>query len=212
MDYREVKTRNEECMLNAALKRYNQLNKRQLEVKWRPEGHEKPDAIARDGQGVVWIEATNVWFSDEWAKDVHSYVASDRVYSRMRPGLYSDPDMRFSSRFWQSVFKKERADYQEVIQKYGTGLLVVGLEYPLLSGSTILEMQRTWKEDYVHKSLSNFDELYVYWREPDGRGRADRWAFAKVDFRTFARRSLRFVSPLRKLSRAEQDYFNSLVQ
>jgi hypothetical protein len=193
MDYRDVKKANEQAAISSVLCRHNGLFRRKLAVIARPD---PPDALAKDDGGCVWIEACNAYYSGDWARDLHSFAATDKNHVPISSNMHVNMDDTFCDVFWRAVFRKDQKEiYDPFVVQYGKGLLVVGLEHPWLDGDLFPLMHKVWEEKYSRRPLSRFAELYVYWRESDGTGRADRWPFGKLDRRRFARGSARLAPP-----------------
>lgn len=172
MDHRDVKKANERAAISALLCRHNDLFRRKLVVVCRPD---PPDALAKDSSGYVWIEHCNAYYSRHWARDLHSFAAKNSNHVPMSSDLHVDMDIKFCDIFWHTVFEKdEKNHYGRFVCDYGKGLLVVGLEHPWLDGDILPQMHKSWEYDHSRRPLRRFEELYVYWRESDGTGRADR--------------------------------------
>ena len=138
---REINKKHEHAVIDAAVKVHNKRVGANYSVENRPD---PPDAILLNGNSRTWIEHTDAFYP-EWAKALTSSVASDKDNEPMQKGLHVDMDNTFADVFFEVVMKKLKSkSYDTVIEKYGTGILVVGLETPWLDDETINAINEKW--------------------------------------------------------------------
>lgn len=120
-----IQKAHEIAVLNAGLAEHNRLHGLNLSVISRPD---PPDAILSDGLITTWMELTDAFYSKEWARDLSSY-GSIKGHKPMGSGGYVDMDRQFAENFCDLVQQKAaKKSYLPFVQKYGPGILVVGLE------------------------------------------------------------------------------------
>ena len=126
-----------------------------------------PDAILKSTNGeYLWIEITDVFRTAEEAKEVYS-SAIGRDYEHAQ-GLIVGPDRKITYSTVISVEKKmNKTSYQNVLEKYGKGILIIWIYDPLFSDSTLERIMEEFSAE--HFSSKYFKEVYIYW--PGGRGR-----------------------------------------
>jgi|AntRauTorckE5430_2_1112549.scaffolds.fasta_scaffold31945_2 hypothetical protein len=169
---REIKSQHENAVIDAALRAHNQRMGTSFVVESQPV---RPDAILVDGKTQTWIEHTDAFYPG-WAEDLTSYAASDKPHRSMRTGLHSDMDEKVADAFCKIALKKfEHKPYRSVIEQFGPGILVVGLESPWLDEETIKAINRRWAELGSPDLSSVFRWVYLGYRS-DGRNQADLWA------------------------------------
>ena len=126
-----------------------------------------PDAVLKSSKGnFVWLEITDVFRSAEEARDVYSFATGG---SYRRPyGLITAPDTKISYSTVQGVERKiNKESYQEILNKYDKGVLILWIFDPLFSDSTLNKIS----ESFENQSLSSpyFKEVYIYWPATKGR-------------------------------------------
>lgn len=98
----ETKIQHETAVINAALAEHNRIHGRSLIVIGCPD---PPDAIVSDSRSTTWLEATDAFFSSEWAKDLFSFAASE-PHEPMQECRYMEPDARTASQLLRSFDSK----------------------------------------------------------------------------------------------------------
>lgn len=121
-------------MPTAGLAEHYRLHGLCLEVISRPDS---PDAIVSDGSITTWMELTDAFFSKAWARDLSSFT-SINGHEPMAGGVYMNMDMQLAGNLCDLLVKKAtKNSYKPLMQQYGPGILVVGLESPWLDDETI---------------------------------------------------------------------------
>lgn len=136
-----IQDAHELAVLRDGLAEHNRVYDLNLTITSRPD---PPDAILSDGLSTTWMEVTDAFFSERWAMDLSSH-ASIKGHKPMARGLYIDMDKQFAVNFCDLLTKKAvKKSYKPLIQKYGPGILVVGLESPWLDSETLDAIDEEW--------------------------------------------------------------------
>ncbi len=140
---REINLQHESAVVDAALRAHNKKLGTGFSVESRPD---PPDAILFDGNQRTWMEHTDAFYS-EWAEDITSYAASDKAHKPMTNGVHMDMDNQLADAFVKAVLKKfENKLYQPMLEQFGPGILVVGLESPWLDEESLQAINEKWEE------------------------------------------------------------------
>lgn len=172
MDRRQyIKQAHERAQVAAFIGWLNSRYRAKFEVINEPN---PPDAIIRSGRTTRWVEVTDAFWSDAFAKDEYSYVTPGENHTPMGKGPFVDPDVQFAARFVDVVRKKlEKRSYLSSMQEYGPGYLVVPIMYPLFDSLSLYFMQEAWRHTYI-EDLGCFRSVYMSFRM--GRGPIVRWS------------------------------------
>ena len=157
----EIQAARELFALEKNLDAHNRLHGLSLKVISRPD---PPDAVLSDGSITTWMELTDVFFSDAWARDLSSY-ASVKGHEPMASGQYLDMDKQLAENFCNQLIKKAtKKSYKRLIQQYGPGILVVGLESPWLDNESIDEIEEEWRRRGSFDLSETFAHIYLWHR------------------------------------------------
>jgi len=168
---RQIKSLHENAVIGAALRAHNHRMGAAFSVESQPD---PPDAILVDGNDRTWMEHTDAFYPG-WAEDVTSYAASDKPHKPMARGLHSDMDEQLADAFSKIVLKKfNNKEYKPVIDQFGPGILVVGLESPWLDEETLRVINQKWAVLGNPDLSSVFQWIYFGYRS-DGRNQAKLW-------------------------------------
>lgn len=130
----EIQDAHELAVLAAGLAEHNRFHGLVLQLVSRPD---PPDAVLSDGSTTTWMELTDAFFSQAWARDLSSFN-STKGHEPMSKGMYMDMDNQFAKNFCELLVKKaNKFSYLPLLQQHGPGILVVGLESPWLDDETI---------------------------------------------------------------------------
>lgn len=163
----KIRTKHETAVLQSALQEHNRHYGLSLKIVDRPD---PPDAILSDGSITTWMELTNAFFSSEWAQDLFSYT-SNEPHKPMRPGPYINMDVQLAENFCTLLRQKsEKPSYKPFIEKYGPGILVVGLETPWLDSTTFDAIDKEWSARGKPDISRIFNHIYLKFRKPEGSG------------------------------------------
>lgn len=151
----EIQSAHEFSVLHDGLAEHNRIHDLNLTVISRPD---PPDAILSDGLSTTWMEVTDAFFSEEWATDLSSYD-SIKGHKPMARGLYMDMDKQFAINFCNLIIKKTtKNSYKPLVQKYGPGILVVGLESPWLDDETFYAIDVEW----IDRGSPDISQTFAY--------------------------------------------------
>ena len=168
---REINSKHESAVLDAAIDAHNKLTKTKFSVESRPD---PPDAILIDGSHRTWIEHTDVFYPG-WAEDLTSFAATDKEHKPMQKGLHMDMDNIVANTFVDVVFKKiNKASYKPLVEEFGAGILVVGIESPWFDNETIQAINNKWNEAGTNELSTIFKWVYLGYRT-NGENRAMLW-------------------------------------
>lgn len=98
-----------------------------------------PDAVLNSSVGsVVWVEITDVFRSEEEAREAYSYsIGSENVYKRPNE-IIVEPDEKINISTVERIEKKlSKNNYLEIVKKYGKGSLVLYVYDPLFDQATL---------------------------------------------------------------------------
>jgi len=136
---RPVKDAHECFLVDAFISWWESQKNEQFHVISRPE---PPEAIVRSDQRTTWIEVTDAFHSDEWAKDLYSNATPGETHEPMGPGPYVGMDAQSAARFAALLKKKlSKESYADAYKKHGPGILLVGMQSPWFNADTC-EMMR----------------------------------------------------------------------
>ena len=174
---RVLKPVNESFILNAVIEEHNCLFRLNLSVEARPD---PPDAILSDGATTTWLELTNTFYPEGWAQDLTSYAATDKAHQPMEHGLFTNMDAMFAICFCDLVLKKaSKPSYAPFVQRYGPGILMVGLESPWLNPNTLDAMCAEWAKRGSPDISTTFAHVYIGYRS-NGANYATRWDYSNL--------------------------------
>jgi len=168
---RDINTKHERAVMDAALRAHNERAGARFTVESRPD---PPDAILVEGSRRTWMEHTDAFYPG-WAEDLTSYAASDKEHRPMPKGPHINMDNQLAETFIKVVLAKfNNASYKPVVEKYGAGILVVGLESPWLDDETVQAINNQWR-DLGNPDLSSiFKWVYLGFRS-GGESKAALW-------------------------------------
>jgi hypothetical protein len=90
-----------------------------------------PEAIVKSDRRTTWIEVTDAFYSNEWAKDLYSYATPGETYKPIEPGPYVGMDVQTVRRFVAVLKKKlSKESYADPYKKHGPGILLIGMKSP----------------------------------------------------------------------------------
>ncbi|MEX2474650.1 hypothetical protein [Marinobacter sp.] len=168
---REINSQHEKAVMDAALHAHNQRMGTAFSIETQPD---PPDAILVDSGNRTWMEHTDAFYPG-WAEDITSYAASDKSHKPMARGLHSDMDEQLAEAFIRVVVKKFGNEaYRPTIEKYGPGILIVGLESPWLDAETLRVINQKWA-DLGQPDLSSVFSCVYFGYRAGGQNRAELW-------------------------------------
>lgn len=121
-----------------------------------------PDAIVQSAKRTTWIEVTDAFYSNTWAQDLFSSATPDEEHKPMPPGIYKNMDARFAANFTALLKRKlSKKSYCEVCQKYGPGILLVGIESPWFGADTCEQMREECQKTDWSTDRGNFGRVII---------------------------------------------------
>jgi len=183
-DRKPIKQAHERAQVALFLQWFNARYRTNFSVVEEPD---PPEAIIRSGRTTRWVEVTDAFWSDAFAKDEYSYATPGEVHEPIGTGPFLNPDEAFSKRFVDAVRKKlEKRSYEDSRGLYGPGYLVVPIMYPLFDANTIRMMRELWSQTRIN-DLGCFRSVYMTLRM--GRGPVQRWsAYGRTSLETACER------------------------
>lgn len=158
MKRREVKEHHENSVLDSFVT-YMTKRGHKIKICNQPD---PPDAeIVLNGK-KTWIEITDAFFSDEFARSLSSYMPDDVPHIPSGGGIVLDPDARFREIVTDVVEKKyQKQSIKSIFKSKGPGILLVGLYSPFLDPDEIRCIrQEISDQSKLHDG--RFSEVYVY--------------------------------------------------
>jgi len=120
-----------------------------------------PEAIIASENQTIWVEVVDVFYSDDLAKDKYSYATPDEKHQPMGPGPYVSMDQVFAHRFIGGLRKKlTKTSYVPFREKYGPGILLIGIHHPWFDEETVRMMKDAYLSEDWNDSLDCFDKIY----------------------------------------------------
>lgn len=171
-DRRPIRQAHERAQVSIFLAWLNSRYKAKYSVVQEPDPL-PPDAIVRSGRTTRWVEVTDAFMSDAFAKDEYSFATPGEAHKPMGSGPFINPDAAFADRFVGVVKNKlEKTSYLEIRDSYGPGYLVVPIMYPLFNSHTLYFLRTAWNRAEV-EDLGCFRSVYMTMNM--GRGPVQRW-------------------------------------
>ena len=108
---------------------------------------------------------TDAFHSDKWAQDLYSYATPGEPHKPLGPGPYVNMDIQTATRF-ASLLKKTLSNksYAEPYQKYGPGILLVGMQSPWFNAQTCDIMRSECGKTDWTSDLGYFSHVYISYR------------------------------------------------
>lgn len=165
---REIQRQHERAVVADFLDWYRQHRKVDFKVISEPEKR-APEAIIRSKRLTRWVEVTDAFWSEGWAQDEYSYATPGRIHVPIDTGFAASPDETFAKKFVAALSNKlSKNSYLDVVRDYGTGFLVVNIEYPLFTNQTLMEMKASWDTGKPWPNLGCFREVFLRRRTSTG--------------------------------------------
>jgi len=160
---RPIKQKHEICVINDFIL-WNQKQTGELfELISRPD---PPDAVVRSNQRTTWIEVTDAFYSEGWARDKCTYATPGENHQEMASGPYMGMDEQLINQFLEIVMQKlSKGSYSDASTKYGPGILIVGLDSPWSDEQTtemIIEACKSKELKEVDKGY--FSQVFFFYR------------------------------------------------
>ena len=131
-----------------------------------------PEAIVQSDQRTTWIEVTDAFYSGEWAKDLYSYATPGESHKPMRSGSYegikpyTGMDEQIASRFATLLKKKlSKQSYTASYEKYGPGILLVGIQSPWFDEQTCDMVRAECRKTNWSTCQCYFSHVFIYFKQ-----------------------------------------------
>jgi hypothetical protein len=167
---RSTQQAHERAQVAAFLRYLNKRHRASFETISEPN---PPEAIIRSGRTTRWVEVTDAFLDDDFARDEVSYATPGEIHRPTKKTFYVGPDEQYAERFVDVVRKKlEKRSYISFANKYGPGYLIVPLLNPLFTASSMPYLVEAYKAATI-ADLRCFRSIYI--RPMMGRGEFIRW-------------------------------------
>jgi hypothetical protein len=162
-----VQEQHEDAVISDFVEWLNARRKTNFRVVAKPN---PPEALIKSGRTTRWIEATDAFWSDEYAQDLYSYATPSETHKQVRPGRYMGMDALFASQFSRVLIAKlKKRSYLPFLKTYGPGFLIIQLNHPWLNRVTLREMKEQWRSKQPVEDLGCFKYAYITFFSPAGR-------------------------------------------
>lgn len=148
-----IKEQHERSSLEEALELLNRKKGCDFRIIERPD---PPDAIISDGTSYSWMEYVDAFRTEDEARELLTHVTPGEIPYQRKEQLIESPDKRIvDSIICKMRYKLGKTTYRPSFEKYGKGILIIGVQDPLFS-----EMSFTFVEE---KLIKIYDSLKQYW-------------------------------------------------
>jgi len=158
---KEVKESHENSVLNSFIK-YYEKHGHIVKITDKPE---PPDAIVTINGNKTWIEITDAFFSKELAESITTHVADDKTHKPVpkEKQFCIEPDEQFSSVLENVIVKKyNKESIGKVYNKYGSGILLVGIINPFSYAKNLVNTEKQRILKAIESKEKRFNEINLY--------------------------------------------------
>lgn len=124
-----------------------------------------PDAIVKiDGQ-ITWIEITDAYLNHEFAESITTFAHPKKLHKPVphNKRIIVEPDEQFSQIIVNIIQKKFTLPTLQVCyEKYGSGVLLVGMMTPFSDVYNLAINEREKIQKMVKNHMPLFNEIYFY--------------------------------------------------
>lgn len=178
-----IKQQHELAVIHATIKAHNNYYGCKLKLVSQPD---PPDAILSDGSYITWLEHTDAFISEGWARALSNHyedpnstqpiLLAKHLDFEINSATASYVNTKLAQVFCDRILDKAQKDsYKEIIIQYGPGLLVVGLESPWLSSHVLDAINVAWKQLGSPDVSSTFKHIYIGYRDESAINHAIEW-------------------------------------
>jgi len=160
-----IQAQHEKSVVEAFLSWWKINQCEDLNVLHWPPHQVPPEAILKSSSRTTWVEVTDCFDSDDWARDRYSYATPQETHIPMSMESI-DMDERLARRFVALLKKKlEKSSYDQVKSEFGRGYLVICMDSPWFEPSVItnymipLSAKESWSD-----VRGSFHEVYLCFR------------------------------------------------
>ena len=169
-----IQKQHERAVMLDFLAWYNSTKKSAFEIYDEPD---PPDALIKDGNIERWLEVTDTFYSNEWAKTKMSHVTPGEENHPWDGGLQMNMDQRVAKRFIDNLLKKlTKKTYLPFAERFGPGILLITLDHPWLSDETFDDINTFCEKTDWSGDLKTFSEVYVVYPSMNKK------AFARLEY------------------------------
>ena len=169
-----IQKQHERAVMLDFLAWYNSTKKSAFEIYDEPD---PPDALIKDGNIERWLEVTDTFYSNEWAKTKMSHVTPGEENHPWDGGLQMNMDQRVAKRFIDHLLKKlSKKTYLPFAERFGPGILLITLDHPWLSDETFDDINTFCEKTDWSGDLKTFSEVYVVYPSMNKK------AFARLEY------------------------------
>lgn len=155
---RYIQKKHERFLVQCYLKWHNQKYKTKYKVIDEPN---PPEAIIKSTKKTTWLEVTDAFYSEEYAKDKYSYATPGEQHIPMSSGLHHSMDLKFAIHFIKVLKSKlKKTTYRKYREKYGPGILLIGIHSPWFDSGTINLMKELCSQEDWTDNTGNFKNIY----------------------------------------------------
>ncbi|MDF7809649.1 hypothetical protein P4E94_19580 [Pontiellaceae bacterium B12219] len=161
-DRKPIKDAHERFIVDQFIQWWEKETQEQFEVISRPE---PPEAIIESSKRKSWIEVTDTFYSDEWAKDLYSKATPEENHIPMEEGFHYGMDEQTAIRF-SSLLKQKlsKTSYKKTFDLYGAGILIVVMKSPWFDAETCKMMREACNQTDWTSNKGYFDQVYLSFR------------------------------------------------
>lgn len=127
-----------------------------------------PEAIIRSRRTTRWVEVVTAYWSEAFAKDVHSHATEGERHEPIGNGCFTNMTPEFAERFATVIKQKlEKTSYVHARETFGPGYLVVSIQFPFYGKETPHFMRRALAGRTI-ADLGCFRSIYLVYRHLSG--------------------------------------------
>jgi hypothetical protein len=161
---RPVKDKHERFLVDAFISWWASQTGEQFRVISRPHP-QPPEAIVQSDRRTTWIEVTDAFHSEEWGQDLYSNATPGETHRPMGPGPFMNMDAESAKRFVRVLKKKlSKESYAKAREKYGPGILLVGMQSPWFDGETCDLMREECQTTDWSTDRGYFSHVFISFR------------------------------------------------
>lgn len=161
---REIQEDHEIFLIDCFINWWEEKTGEKFKVISRPHPH-PPEAIILSNSRTTWLEVTDTFFSDEFARDLYSYATPGEEHVPMASGPFENMDDKTALRFVNIIKKKLcKSSYETVFAKYGQGYLLVGMQSIWFDGKTCELMAKHCRNEDWSSNKGYFSKIFISFR------------------------------------------------
>lgn len=164
---RPVKDAHEIAVINDFIDWLNDKDGTKYEIVARPD---PPDAILKDVESYMWVEHTDLYRSDDEAREEYEAILADPGET---PFVHSEnpvigPDERIANSLLVNLCKKLiKSSYRDAFDLYGPGIIIMTERDPLFSNSSLTAIKNALHDFVCEDDQGHFKEVFLGYRAFD---------------------------------------------